>query len=65
MLALFIMAKKFKLVQEIALLAILNSIAAVSYIIYHPKLIIIYLVITSVFYLKGKKYLERFISKTS
>ncbi len=65
MLALFIMAKKFKIVQEIVLLALLNAIAAVSYIIYHPKLIIIFLVIASLIYLKGKKYLERFISGAS
>jgi hypothetical protein len=65
MLALFIVAKKYKLVQEIVLLALLNAIAAVSYIIYHPKLIIIYLVIASIIYLKGKKYLDRFISGVS
>jgi 4-amino-4-deoxy-L-arabinose transferase-like glycosyltransferase len=62
MLAVFIMAKKFKYIQEIALLALFNSIATVSYIIYHPKLIIIYLVIASAIYLKGRKYLDRFIS---
>jgi len=65
MLVFFIMAKKYKLVQEIALLAIFNSIAVVSYIIYHPKLIIIYFVIASIIYFKGKKYLNQFISGAS
>jgi hypothetical protein len=65
MLSLFMMAKKFKLVPEIALLAILNSIAAVSYIIYHPKVIIIYLIISSIIYIYGNKYIKRFVYKAS
>ena len=65
MLALFMMAKKYKLIQEITLLALLNAIAAVSYIFYHPKLIIIYFVIVSFLYLKWKKNIERFVSGTS
>lgn len=65
MLALFMMAKKFKFVQEITLLALLNAIAVVSFIIYHPKLIMIYFVIASVIYLKGKKYIEQFVSGAS
>jgi hypothetical protein len=65
MLSLFIMAKKFKLAQEIALLALLNSIAAVSFIIYHPKVIILYLIISSTLYITGQLYIKRFIYKAS
>jgi hypothetical protein len=65
MLSLFMMAKKFKLTQEIALLALLNSIVAVSYIFYHPIVIIIYLGLSAILYFKGKIYIERFISMAS
>jgi hypothetical protein len=65
MLSLFIMAKRFKLTQEIALLALINSITAVSFIIYHPKLIILYLIISSILYITGKTYIKQFIYKAS
>jgi hypothetical protein len=61
MLAIFIVAKKTKHTEEIALIALMGSIAAVSFIIYHPKLVIIYFVVASLIYLKGRKYIYRFV----
>lgn len=61
-LSMFMMAKKYKLEKEIALVALFNAIAGVSYIIYHPKLIIIFFAISAVVYVKASKQIEQFIS---
>lgn len=58
----FLIAKRYKMEKEIAFVALLNAFFAVSYIIYHPKLVIIYFCIVGVLYLKRKSIIPRLLA---
>jgi len=55
----FLIAQKYKREKEIAVVALLNAVAAVSYLVYHPKLVILFFFIVGILYIKTKVHIAR------
>jgi hypothetical protein len=60
-LSVFLIAQKYKLNEQIALIALLNMVV-VEYLIYHPKLIIIYFLIVFILLWKRKQTIDKIIA---
>ncbi len=62
-LTVFLIAQKYNLYEQIAIIALLNLFPMKYFLHYHPKLLLIYFIITGLFLYKPKIFIDKIVTK--